>query len=205
MRDQTIPFDAELFINFHVPGVLIGYALLGWLLNLFQRLFLRSTKPVASYIWVLFGLWTVFPGSLPVTSQIYLYSFWPIYVYLAAQMLWARVGPAGRRGTDVASQVPPGSVAIPFWRRSAVPINICLVGGISGASASLRSKHAITPGTVLLDGFQKAGVTVRPVSHADFQPSNEHDIVHVHHFGKAAMKMASAGSRARFVFTGHNG
>jgi hypothetical protein len=31
------------------------------------------------------ALWSVFPSSLSVASQIYLYSFWPIYVYFAAR------------------------------------------------------------------------------------------------------------------------
>ena len=35
------------------------------------------------------ALWTVFPGSLSVMSQIYLYSFWPIYVYFAARRFWS--------------------------------------------------------------------------------------------------------------------
>jgi len=35
------------------------------------------------------ALWTVFPGSLAITSQIYVYSFWPIYSYFAAKHLWS--------------------------------------------------------------------------------------------------------------------
>ena len=43
------------------------------------------------------------------------------------------------------------------------------------------------------------------VGHAGFQPSDDYDIMHVHHFGRAALKMASSGCRAHVVFTGHNG
>jgi glycosyltransferase involved in cell wall biosynthesis len=84
-------------------------------------------------------------------------------------------------------------------------MKICLVGGIFDRNETLRSKHALTPETILLDGFRKAGVDVQAVGHADFRPSDEFDVIHVHHLGKAALKMAASGCRAKFVFTGHNG
>ena len=84
-------------------------------------------------------------------------------------------------------------------------MNVCLVGGIFDRPEAVRSKQLVTPETVLLDGFRKAGVRVHAVGHAGFQPSDAYDIIHVHHFGRAALKMASSGCRARVVFTGHNG
>jgi len=84
-------------------------------------------------------------------------------------------------------------------------MNICLVGGIFDRPEAVRSKQLVTPETVLLDGFRRAGVEVHAVGHAGFQPSDDYDIIHVHHFGKAALKMASSKCRARVVFTGHNG
>lgn len=84
-------------------------------------------------------------------------------------------------------------------------MKICLVGGIFGRDATMRSKHSVTPETVLLDGFQKAGVDVHAVGHSYFSPSDEYDIVHVHHFGKAALTMAASNCRSSFVFTGHDG
>jgi glycosyltransferase involved in cell wall biosynthesis len=59
----------------------------------------------------------------------------------------------------------------------------------------------------LLDGFRAAGLSVEAVGHSRFQPSDKYDIVHVHHFGRAAVQMAVGGHacRALFVFTGHNG
>ena len=79
------------------------------------------------------------------------------------------------------------------------------MGGIFDRPEAVRSKQLVTPETVLLDGFRKAGVEVDAVGHAGFQPSDDYDIIHVHHFGRAALKMASADCRARVVFTGHNG
>ena len=84
-------------------------------------------------------------------------------------------------------------------------MKICLVGGIFDRPEAVRSKQRVTPETVLLDGFRKAGVKVHAVGHAGFQPSDHYDIIHVHHFGRAALKMASSRCRARAVFTGHNG
>lgn len=84
-------------------------------------------------------------------------------------------------------------------------MNICLVGGIFDRPEAVRSGQRVTPETVLLDGLRRAGVRVHAVGHAAFQPADEYDIVHVHHFGRAALKMAASGSRAHTVFTGHNG
>ena len=84
-------------------------------------------------------------------------------------------------------------------------MNVCLVGGIFDRPAAVRSRQLVTPETVLLGGFRQAGMTVHAVGHAGFQPSDDYDIIHVHHFGRAALKMASSRCRARVVFTGHNG
>ena len=84
-------------------------------------------------------------------------------------------------------------------------MKICLVGGIFDREEKVRSKHLITPETVLLDGFRKADVEVHAVGHANFAPAENYDIIHVHHFGKAALKMATSNCRCPFIFTGHNG
>ena len=84
-------------------------------------------------------------------------------------------------------------------------MKICLVGGIFDCPEAICSKRFVTPETVLLEGFRKIGVDVRPIGHAGFQPSDDFDVIHVHHFGRAAVKMASSKCRGRFAFTGHNG
>jgi hypothetical protein len=83
--DQVIPLAGELYINFHLAGVVVGSVLLGFLLAWLHGKFAAAPNPVESYAWLLMALWSVFPSSLSVASQIYLYSFWPIYVYFAAR------------------------------------------------------------------------------------------------------------------------
>jgi hypothetical protein len=87
--DQVIPLAGELYINFHLAGVVLGNVLLGCVLAWLQGKFVGAPNPVESYAWLMMALWTVFPGSLPVTSQIYVYSFWPIYIYFLAKSVWS--------------------------------------------------------------------------------------------------------------------
>ena len=98
--DQIIPLDGELYINFHLAGVAASGALLGFFLAWVQGRFVSAPNPVESYAWLMIALWTMFPGSLSVASQIYVYSFWPIYVYFAIKKLraWNRVLAAPRPG-----------------------------------------------------------------------------------------------------------
>lgn len=87
--DQVIPLDGELYINFHLAGVVLGNVLLGCVLAWLQGKFVGASNPVESYALLMMALWTVFPGSLPVTSQIYVYSFWPIYLYFVVKSFWS--------------------------------------------------------------------------------------------------------------------
>jgi glycosyltransferase involved in cell wall biosynthesis len=72
-------------------------------------------------------------------------------------------------------------------------MKICLVGGIFDRPEAVRSKQLVTSETVSLDGFRKAGVEVHAVGHAGFQPSDEYDIICVHHFGMAAVEAQACG------------
>ena len=87
--DQIIPLDGELYINFHLAGVVLGNVLLGCFLAWLQGKFVAGPNPVESYTWLMMSLWTMFPGGLAVMSQIYVYSFWPIYSYFMAKRLWS--------------------------------------------------------------------------------------------------------------------
>ena len=88
-HDQILPLDGELYMNFHLVGVVLGNVVLGCVLVWLQNKFTAAPSPVESYAWLMMALWTVFPGSLAIISQIYVYSFWPIYSYFAAKRLWS--------------------------------------------------------------------------------------------------------------------
>ena len=87
--DQIIPQNGELYMNFYLIGVVLGNVLLGGFLALLQSKFAAARTAVESYAWVMLALWSVFPGSLSVASQIYVYTFWPIYSYFAVTHLWS--------------------------------------------------------------------------------------------------------------------
>jgi hypothetical protein len=90
IADQIISYDGELYMNLHLPGVICGYALLGWVAAFVQRRFLTASTAVESYLWFTLGVWIIFPGSLPVTSQMFVFFFWPIYGYLLFKFVFGR-------------------------------------------------------------------------------------------------------------------
>jgi len=102
--DQIIPLDGELYVNFHFAGVVVGNVLLGCLLAWLQYKFMAARRPVETYAWLVTALWTVFPGSLSVTSQMYVYSFWPMYVYFAVKNVgfWSSATVSHRDQPEVA-------------------------------------------------------------------------------------------------------
>ena len=83
-------------------------------------------------------------------------------------------------------------------------MHICIVGGIFDKPAHYRSKHSISPETVLADGLRERGWKVTTCGHRHPRPDGDFDLVHVHHFGRAALRVALGGKRAPFVFTTHD-
>ena len=84
-------------------------------------------------------------------------------------------------------------------------MKICIVGGIFDKSNEYRAKHRFTPETILFEGLSSKGFDVTAIGHRSFRPSDKFDIVHIHHLGKAVIRIALTQTRSRFVFTGHNG
>ena len=82
--DQVIPFTGELFLNFHVVGVIAGFALLGWAVAALQARFERACRALDAYICLFTGLWlsSLILSSVAAVGQIFVYMFWPIYGYL---------------------------------------------------------------------------------------------------------------------------
>jgi glycosyltransferase involved in cell wall biosynthesis len=83
-------------------------------------------------------------------------------------------------------------------------MKLCIVGGVFDRSAEYRAKHVFTPETVLAEGLRARGIDVDVCGHRHFDPADAYDIVHVHHLGKAALRMATAATRSLFVYSSHD-
>jgi hypothetical protein len=96
VQDQIAPFQGEAFVDFHVPGLLMGFAFLGWIAFKLQTAFVQSSSFFETFLWQYFSVWTFFLifGSLSVVSQIFIYFCWPFYLYF----IYRRFAPA--RGQD---------------------------------------------------------------------------------------------------------
>jgi glycosyltransferase involved in cell wall biosynthesis len=83
-------------------------------------------------------------------------------------------------------------------------MRICIVGGIFDKPVDYRGQHSISPETVLADGLRQRGWQVTLSGHAAPLPPGKFDLVHVHHFGRAALRLAAATGRPPFVLTTHD-
>jgi glycosyltransferase involved in cell wall biosynthesis len=85
------------------------------------------------------------------------------------------------------------------------PISICLIGGIYGKGKEYRSTVTSTPETVLESGLKARNHRVFGFGHRASVNLRDIDIVHVHHLGLGAIKIASGTSTLPFVYTSHDG
>lgn len=83
-------------------------------------------------------------------------------------------------------------------------MRICIVGGIFDKPPDYRAQHSISPETVLADGLRQRGWEVVVRGHSGPPPLDGFELVHVHHFGRAAMGLAASAKRPPFVFTTHD-
>jgi glycosyltransferase involved in cell wall biosynthesis len=83
-------------------------------------------------------------------------------------------------------------------------MRICIVGGIFDKPADYRAQHSISPETVLADGLRQRGWQVTLAGHSTPLPPGDFDLIHVHHFGRAALRLAAAHGRPPFVLTTHD-
>lgn len=94
IEDQIIPFSTELFLNFHVAGVAVGFFLLGLFVGTAERRFEAAGSCFAAFAIQYVALWAAVMciWSLAVFSQILIYFCGPIYLYIAVGYLapWAR-------------------------------------------------------------------------------------------------------------------
>ena len=93
MTDQVVPFQGELFLDFHIVGIGLGYFLLGYIIAKLQSAFDRAHNSFEAFSFSYMAIWMLFliVGSLAVTSQIYLYFLWPIYFYFLLKFVSSRI------------------------------------------------------------------------------------------------------------------
>jgi glycosyltransferase involved in cell wall biosynthesis len=84
-------------------------------------------------------------------------------------------------------------------------MKIALVGGIYGKDQTFRSNLAFTPETVLAHCFMVRGHAVSTFSHDASFDAKRFEVIHVHHLGYGATRVAADSSNAAFVYTSHDG
>jgi hypothetical protein len=93
ISDQNLAYGAELYWNFGLPGVIVGYFLLGFAVRRFDDRVDASADPLAAYSWSYCGIWVALLAvtSISVLSQIITYFFWPVVAMLVvARMAGSR-------------------------------------------------------------------------------------------------------------------
>jgi hypothetical protein len=108
VQDQIAPFQGETFLDFHLPGLLVGFGFLGWIAFKLQTAFLRSSSFFETFVWQYFSVWTFFLifGSLSVVSQIFIYFCWPFHLYFFSRHLRPRWIGYKSRGLEVTNANP---------------------------------------------------------------------------------------------------
>jgi hypothetical protein len=93
-EDQIIPLSAELFVNFHSAGVVVGFLLLGIAIGRAELRFSAAGSSFGAFAIQYISIWGAMlcVWSLSVFSQIAFYFLGPIYVYWAAvrARVWLR-------------------------------------------------------------------------------------------------------------------
>jgi hypothetical protein len=88
-QDQIVPFQGELFMNFHIPGVVLGYFLLGVFVAALHCSFMDSRSALSAYVIQFMAAWAAFLVQGGITSVAYVaVTFsWPLLLYGAFDRL----------------------------------------------------------------------------------------------------------------------
>ena len=104
VRDQILGFGAELYWNFGIPGIVVGYFLLGFAVRRFDDRVEAAADALASYSWSYCGIWVALTAinSISVLAQIIIYYFWPVFaMFVVAYLAGSRT--SGSRTMEVQS------------------------------------------------------------------------------------------------------
>lgn len=83
-------------------------------------------------------------------------------------------------------------------------MRICIVGGIFDKRPEYRRFHGVTPETLLADGLTSRGHEIDRAGHLSTLDVCQYDLIHVHHVGRAALRMSLRSGSTPFVFTAHD-
>jgi hypothetical protein len=89
IRDQNFPFGAELYWNFGIPGIVLGYFLLGFAVRRFDDRVESAPDALASFSWSYCGIWVALLviHSISVLAQMITYFFWPMFTMFVVAKL----------------------------------------------------------------------------------------------------------------------
>jgi hypothetical protein len=87
--DQILGFGAELYWNFGIPGIIVGYLMLGFAVRRFDDRVEAAPDALASYSWSYCGIWVALLAinSISILTQIITYFFWPVLAMFAVSYL----------------------------------------------------------------------------------------------------------------------
>jgi hypothetical protein len=111
--DQPIPFAGELFINFRLLGIILGYALIGFLIRRLQDEFEDTASSLKTFSLIYLTIWLCYSihSSAMVVSQMLLYFCLPIYGVSVAR--WLGFGPRPVSPMSMASPNGRGCTSAP--------------------------------------------------------------------------------------------
>jgi D-inositol-3-phosphate glycosyltransferase len=84
-------------------------------------------------------------------------------------------------------------------------MRVALIGGIYGKEERFRRSLQFTPETILERGLVTRGHEVATFSHYASLDARRFDLIHVHHLGYGATRVAADSSDSAFVYTSHDG
>jgi hypothetical protein len=86
IEDQILPFNAELFANFHLPGTVIGLMIVGFTLGTAEKWIASAKSSFVAFSIQYAAIWAAMLAawSLAIYSQILIYFFGPVYFFILA-------------------------------------------------------------------------------------------------------------------------
>ncbi len=126
VHDQLLPVVGELLWNFSVPGVLVGFTLLGYGIARIQQRFLASKFLSSAFGWQYVGMWIAFliVGSVEPVAQTVVDFLPPIILVLMINKTATRSHTRG--GATLRGAHRPGSEASPARVAEPTPSRVAL-------------------------------------------------------------------------------